>query len=710
MKKLGFYGILILVFLAACSPPDPEEAAIPAGASDQNMTKITVYLDGYEPPEQSRAINKVIAMMSCDYFEVVFVGNDGTSTPVVARGQWRIGERAGVNGVYRTAGGVDYGGVSPNPGPSAGSALLLAGKADKTLMAIGKLSADTSLIKDDTKFVTFEVAAFKAGISESSFLTAAKGTPPSDFGQVGTGNTDIDNNYSIAGISFQAFRLPTSSPDIKATYEFKLDASSVSFATYKAGLFVSGNGGVPYKKRPSYTMANGSNITSTTAVPSLDIRDERTVVTMINNQSGAFEPVVQFKFSTSQAIVGSVFALVFQIPIYALVPECVWYVRPGYGVLNYELDDGGGMGGAVLIKIGDATEPPMGSNEFKIKIMHPPAKWRYRWKAGESNDVPKINPLTTGDNGNPEAEYDRIFRIGPITANGDGSIGLEVQKFDMSDHDLNHFNNGAYVGDGGETNVIPYDLLTFIIGEKELPSNAPGNYILPDTFYGLVEVTVKHTNPELISATDKFFILVSGNYYYTPATNESNYLRTSHYDYASLNGLNRTLTDNIPVTSATTSPGDFNGAFNTNDPPNSIHIVRLGASFDIPSMTIQTNAGTPGDSRLYMFVSVVTNDNLVLGRGGSGSNGNSITVSGDNSGLSAFFFGKWPFEGLKHSPTELNGTTKNFIVNAGGSYVNPTAITINNSRKMITDGASLGGIYNVDLGNGVTVNNVNMLH
>jgi len=710
MKRLVFCSILILAFLASCTP-DSDEADIntqPAGSSDQNMTKITVYLDGYEPPAHSRAINKPFAMMSCDYFEVVFVGNNN-NTFVTARGQWRIGEKAGVNGVYRTPAGVNYGGVSPAPSPGTGSALLLAGKSDKTLMAIGKLSSETSLIKDDTKFVTFEVAAVKNGLNsdlnDSSFYTAALGSPTSSFGQVNVNNTDIDKNYSIADIYFQAFRLPLSNSDIKATYEFKLDASSVSFSTYAAGIFVSGNGGVPYKKRPSYTMANGYNITSTTAVPILDIRDETTVVTMLNNKTGAFDPVVQFQFNTMSAVAGSVFALVFQIPIYVLVPECVWYVRPGYGVLNYELDDGtGGMGGAVLIKTGNAKEPDPSSNEFKIKIITPPAKWRYRW-TGNNNDRPNPISAVLSEGSNPTEEYDRIFRIGPITSSGPGSVGLEVQKFNMQDQAMNDFTDGS----GNATNIIPYDQLTFIIGEKELPSNAPGTYPLPDIFYGLVEVTVKHTNAALISATDKFYILVSGNYYYNLATNESNHLKTSHYDYANLSLMDGSATGTLSRNPIVYNNNNLNDAFNSGDPANQIHIVRLGASFDIPSITIQTNSGQPGNSRLYMFVSVAGSDGLILGRGGTGVNGNSIKISGDNSGLTAFYFGKWPFEGLINSPL---ANTKAFKINAGGSSANGgDGIDIASNIKMIMDtNVPRGGIYNVDLGKGITVNRQDMLH
>jgi len=97
MKKLIFCGILILFFLAACSS-DSEEADNTQAVDppDENLTYITVYLDGYEPPAQSRAINKVFAQRSCDYFEVVFLYNGAAVS-----GQWKIGQNS--DGDWQTA-------------------------------------------------------------------------------------------------------------------------------------------------------------------------------------------------------------------------------------------------------------------------------------------------------------------------------------------------------------------------------------------------------------------------------------------------------------------------------------------------------------------------------------------------------------------------------------------------------------------------------
>jgi len=699
MKKLIFYSILVLVFLAACTPDSEEtDNTQPEYPPGQEITKITVYLDGYEPPAQSRAINKDFAKMGCDYFEVIFLYNNNT-----VMGQWRIGEKAGVNGVIR---GVNYRNVSSAPPSGEGSAILLAGKSDKTLMAIGRLSSGSTSITTTTTSVTFDVAAVKVGVNPdltvSSFLTAGMGKP--NYSTVADTNTETVYE-DIESLYFLAFKLPGNVSSIQATYNFKLDASSVSFADYNNAsgnaIYVSSSG-TAYKKRPSYSMEEGGNINGGNSVPILDIRPETTVVNMGNNQRTSsaevpFVPKVEFTFDTRGAELGSIFALVFQIPVYVLRPECgVWYIRPGYGVLNYELDNGtGGMGGAVLIKIGDAEEPKISSNEFYIKIIVRPDKWRYRW-TGEKAGV----TASTSEGSNPVEEYNRRFYIAGFNSFTNPQVpnvtgGLIVEKFDKATnapvYDFDYPPTTAPLtiptppsgAPTGKTNVIPYNQLTFVIGGKDLPSNAPGNYDLPEEFYGLIEITVKHTNSGNISATDKFYILASGNYTHVKTYGGEPDYSTTAYDYANLTRLNAAVDGLANDTKIVSATNDLNEYFNA-DGVNRLQIVRLGGSFDIPGVTKNTDAG---QSRLYMFVSVAANDNLVLGRSGTQSAGTQLEFNGDNSGLTAFYFGKWPFDGLRNSPAALNGTTREFKINAGGTYANPNNIVINTSRKMLVDGA-----------------------
>jgi len=300
--------------------------------------------------------------------------------------------------------------------------------------------------------------------------------------------------------------------------------------------------------------------------------------------------------------------------------------------------------------------------EFKIVVSQVPGKWRYRRSNAQNG-----GSQPSGESGNAEAEYNRIFQIGALGGLG----GLEVQKFTMTNNPMNDFSG---------SNIIPNGDLKFIIGGKEI---SPGT-ALPDEFYGLIPVTVKYTDPlSFISATDEFLILAS-----------SNYASTIAFDYANLTDLNAAVNNSShPIVN---SDNDFLNNLN-GSAYNTIHIIRLGTSFDIPDITLQAspNGSTPR-SRLYIFVA--TSNNIILGRGGSGATGNRIGLNGDNSGLVAFYFGRWPFDGLRNSPANLNGTTRKFTVNAGGSYTAPNTNTI--TRKMISDATTAsvdGGIYNVDL-------------
>jgi len=102
---------------------------------------------------------------------------------------------------------------------------------------------------------------------------------------------------------------------------------------------------------------------------------------------------------------------------------------------------------------------------------------------------------------------------------------------------------------------------------------------------------------------------------------------------------------------------------------------------------------------------VASAPNLALGRGTYSTN--QIKVAGDRSGLHAFYFGRWPFDGLDRSPSTLNTDfsttpptykTFHFSVNAAGAANTSSASFLN---KMISDNTAAaapnpgGGIYNV---------------
>jgi hypothetical protein len=690
MKKLFFYSILILVFLAMCSP-ESEEASNPIPAfptPNPDISSVTVYLDDSEP-EQSRAINREIALIGVDYFEAIFYHpNTGT----VARAQWRIGERAIINNVYRTDTVINYGytnnaytTISSTIPPvttipaNVGSAILLAGKSDKTIMGIGRLQAGlSSNITNATTSVTFDVSAIICGVNSDLAL--------SSFATTSTPTKLI--NEQIASVYFMGHEIPRNTATT-ATYTFSLQSMTKgSFGAYADGIRLKSSG-IVEKKQPRYSMPEGGNIDGNTAVPWLD---ELTTVTMTNNQAplgGAFQPVVGFDITTTGTILGSIFALVFEIPVYALVPDCTWYIRPGYGVLKYELDDGiGGLGGAVLIRTGEAEMPVIGTG-FKIVITKAPGKWRYRWAT--ATNEPRSNP----------DEYDRRFWLGPLTSTGARDLtpagpstqgGLIVQKYDLSNNPLNEF---------GGTNIIPYSNLTFSIGKQTLPSTEAinGTWELPDEYYGLIEVTVKHTSNG-VTEEDYFYILASGRYN-AGVSGHAEY-NTINFDYARLTGTTG-LDSNI---FSVPTPENFLDSYANGSAGNAnqIKVMLLTRCLDIPDTTMNVNAG---QSRLIMFVTATTTNttdgitypNIRLGRGGSGDNAHRFGFQGDNTGLAVLYFGKWPFANLLGSPTSLNTAVENFSVNAGGSYLNMNAYTT--QRKMIRDYNWDGGIYNVKVAKGM---------
>jgi len=728
MKRLIFCGVLILIFLAACNPPsdemnDKQAAAIPAPV--QNMVRVTVYLDS-DGPAGSRAMNKDFAMMGCDYFEVVFVGNrNGTLIP--AMGQWRNGEKARVNDIHRTAGGVNYNSIDPNPATSdTGSAILLAGKSDKTIMAIGRLAAGSTIITTNTPSVTFEVAAVKTGIDGnlnlSKFLTAVNDTtdtrPPSypaKYSFVSVGNTDIVSEL-IGGEEFWAFKL-VSGQAIKAEYTFSLEPDTSDFNTYKDGLRIAAKG-TAEKKHPSYTLPEGGNIRTDSKI----ILDQRTGVTMDNNQGvgGAFEPVVRFIFNTNAAegtVDGSIFALVFEIPVYALgYNKCLWYIRPGYGVLNYELDHvSGGMGGAVLIKTGDVPVPSL-SSDFIIRIKTKPEKWRYRWSTNDYRsitDYPTSSSYNSGDPvnetlGSPPNttwEFDRVFRY-------DG-LEVELREANPPNNLITNDPHYASMMEDQNLGIISNSMLHFYIGKERVlpnyPSGSPTIYVLPNEFYGLIEVTVRFTDTSTgIWAEDVFYILASGNHQ-----------RTYMFDYANHATIFSRVID-VPT------GYDFSILQNNiqNAGNNVITIVRLTGNVNMTGFELNL----PDNNRLFnratliMFVAGgqnAGNQPFILGRGSyapiTTGTGPVIQFNENGSVLAALYFGKWPFDGLLRSPTKLNTSegypTYPFTIYTDRSITNDNNPLFNN--KMITDSSKNGGIFNVKLGGGgkdIMLTNPNLLH
>jgi hypothetical protein len=380
MKKYTFALLLFMLFvLVSCDMifMEPEAPAVNGGDDNGPYYKTFMLkpanndVIGINTASSVRSLSKDNALMGYDFFEAVFVYNNGGSY-ITSRTSFDI-DSFGAIDIYRTQAGINYSGVTGTPANGAGSAVMFVGKGgDKTLLGVGRLShvdgaAMPAVINNQTKTVTFEIHALKAGVSRpasaSSFRTY------SNSGMT-TENTVISPDTGSAAIyvherTFPLFYL-TVNGTTYAQYTFGFEGST-PWSTYSGSIIqaAAGTSQNPlfYKRFPRYPIRNGLFQYS-----SYLVQDYDTVVAMLNNGTGnvgsAFQNPVQFSFNTTSTKDGTVFALVFRVPVYALsgttgrdgTPAVTWQIRPGWGDFWLDLDDGaGGPGGAVLIGTGDVA-------------------------------------------------------------------------------------------------------------------------------------------------------------------------------------------------------------------------------------------------------------------------------------------------------------------------------------------------------------------
>lgn len=325
-----------------------------------------------------RAMTQDSARKSFDYFEVCFHYEGLT-----ARASWEIGKRASIEGVYKTAGGVDYSRTGVTAGQ--GSAILFAGrKIDKSLLAVGRIievdETPGTVITSSSSSVTFELFALTGNAAQfgrkinntpvppvetSSFLTGAKGNP--DFTSASENNTQVVSAL-IGTKRFPLYRLPSAKGDIRATYTFTLaggfakgEPIYVSWDEFSLGIIVASiptEGGIAEMREARYPAGNGKHWYADY------VADQTTRVEMINNRpdSGAAQNPVVFKIDTSKTISNDaaengIFTLSFKIPVFAMVPydaydEDMWHIRPGFASYYYNMDNGAdSTGGAVLMGV-----------------------------------------------------------------------------------------------------------------------------------------------------------------------------------------------------------------------------------------------------------------------------------------------------------------------------------------------------------------------
>lgn len=716
---------LIIIFTCilhfTCKPPDIHEETEYDEYTDvvysPELNTVTIYLNGRAPVP--RALSRPLALMGCDYFEVNFLGSGG----IVTRAEWMAGKIAGISDLPAGSYGNTKG---------AGSAILFAGKSDRTLMAVGRLTAVNGVaataITAASITVTFTLNAVVAAVSAdptnpsapSSFLTAARDAA-GGYKAVSASNTVVTSEnifYTVPSKTFPCFELERLR-NVDASYEFKLYSADRAFSDY--GIYVSPPAfaapGLPVnpveRKAPRYTSGEKSH-------ESILLLDENTEVNLTNNNTAGdlFNSIVTFTFDTTNTKEGSVFSFAFSVPVYALGKDkdeniSRWYVRSSYGPNLYDLDDGtSGLGGGVLIKTGHIPPPSYGG-DFSLKLVTRPTKWRY-------------NLVTTSNN----------------------------RRFDVTGLHVDLYKGTTLIYDN-----IPYDELEYIIGKTEVNAywsttppaqTQPPHYVFEEAFFGIIEVTVSYTVPPALGGSGqilkvKFYVLVSGMNYdlaenfrfvhiYTGNDNPSpNSTIQSWYD---ANHTGKSINE-------TTCHDKIEKTIDTPESGNTIVII-LHESFDFQKI-INLNPSAPAPT-LFIFIagarlngSTVVDDNttpvtytryydgdgpftltstdVVIGRQlDSGTQGSHIiqkvTSPAGMSGIYSYYFGDWPFAGKVPGVPE---NTYPFRINTRGHFSDwvssmdadsPGTAPNNFWNKLITDGFKWdvnedGGVFNVKVGLGM---------
>jgi len=420
MKKIVFTGIilvLVMAFAVTCDTPAVEEVEYTDVVYAPDGSKVTLYLDGVGVPvtPAQRAINRDLATMAFDYFEVIFCGTSSTTTgtspnltnAAYARTNWELGHPAGIVGVPLN---VDYGytDTKASASPALNIACMFVGKkSDKTLLGIGFMTGTTyegttapatvTTVDSNTRSVMFEIAAIQTGLAIGgetpgtapagkiqSFKYVAGGV--SGFTSIGTTNS---TRAAILGspLSYPRYALPTSG-NVNATYEFQhVNAETPFTGSGTSGLFKAArviytttgyfkdhpfiqkrvprfmNGGrymEPKEVWTSTTSVNFYNITSPTGVTNYTPTTAGNS-TSLNNAS--FGSIIGLQFVSGGT---GVFSFYIQVPVYMLstniagyntpaVPAQKWFIRTGVGSELYSLDDGTSSGGCVFMGIGSNT-------------------------------------------------------------------------------------------------------------------------------------------------------------------------------------------------------------------------------------------------------------------------------------------------------------------------------------------------------------------
>lgn len=337
----------------------------------------------------------------------------GTGAPKVSRTSWERGEGAAL-AVFRgkdgtvgiNYGSVDFGASIEEAVSTAdiGAAILFVGKKTSKgaiLLAMGTLvnTADntgtypgtpSTIVKSTTSKVTFDIASLSSGIfpdnlAGSSFWTKPdatggsydfeNGTPPDDASGItaGTTNTPGSGTQFVAQIfktvAFPLFMFTSDESSAvdrfyagKFTFNTAVSGGGTVAAphlisNYVKGIVTAAPSGYEYTDLiPPNVLINGEKING-----SAD--DLGVTVTMENNTSpdALLNNEAYFIIKVPGAV-GGLIAFNFNIPVYAItknnadngVAPILWFVQSG--IDNNCIDNGVGLGGSILLGIGDPSK------------------------------------------------------------------------------------------------------------------------------------------------------------------------------------------------------------------------------------------------------------------------------------------------------------------------------------------------------------------
>jgi hypothetical protein len=330
MKKVIFAVsvVTLALLVVTCDlfpPPTGSLGTVQTAAAEPGWT--TLSIDIADSNGRARAINQTQDSGSVDFYEVVFIYNDGQPGSITVRGTHAA---TNTTGWSLTVPKVNY-------NASNNKAVLFAGKSGTTnvLIAIGNVTGGGNLLGSDTS-ITFTLTGITSGVGTTTYAA-------SSF-SVGTINTGALVMETADSVSAPVFKISGSATVVTATYNFNIP---------KSGAVVAGAGTVT---RGTVT---GPAVTTTITAASITSPTSGAIVT-----PGNFTVNLNLTPGTVSG-----FAKIFiAVPVYALNSTAspggtynsntaeTWYLQGG--VNNANLDTGANTGGAILLEVVVSAPPP----------------------------------------------------------------------------------------------------------------------------------------------------------------------------------------------------------------------------------------------------------------------------------------------------------------------------------------------------------------